>query len=189
MKRMLLFLGFLLGIVLLLIVIFGLTGRKSSNKTDDVVTATKVFDIDDYADRDSYVKQYLAGPIVGDDEHNEVWITVTPNSRTIDIIQGYQGKVISSKTYANNRAAYEDFLYALGKQNYGKTKETKLVKEGSCATGQLYTFQTYDSSKLVSDVWAGSCTKGNSSGITNKILNLFKAQITDYQEMTSDLNL
>lgn len=188
MKRMLLFLGFLLGIVLFLIVLFSLSGdKKPSSSTDK--PKPESFSIVDYSDTNSYVKYTLAGPIVGDDQYNEVRITVTPNSRNIDIIQGFQGKVINSKTYANNRNAYREFLAALGKLNFGKARKTDLVKAGSCATGRLWTYQTFNNSEIVSDVWAGNCTKGSAQGIPSRINNLFQVQITDYSDLTSDLNL
>lgn len=187
MKRLLLFLSFLLGVVLLLIVIVGLSGNR--NGSGGVISANKVFDVADYADRDSKVSTTVAGPIVGNDEYREIRITVTPNSRTIDIIQGYQGKVIKSQSYSNNRDAYREFLDALSKQNYGKSRDTKLEKSGACATGRRNTFLTYDNSTVVSDVWSGSCTRGSTTGSSNQIINLFRRQITDYNEITSGVRI
>jgi hypothetical protein len=187
MRRLLLFLGFLLGIVLLLIVVIGLNGDRSSN---GIITANKVFSVDDYADRNSSVQATISGPVVGNDQFEQVRISVTPKSRTIDIISGYQGKVVNSKTYSNNRSAYQALLSALGVQDFGKVRETNEKEAGACATGRLYDFVVYDDSEVVSDTWAGSCTRGNTqnSAETSRVLNLFKKQITDYSEITQDLD-
>ncbi|MCA9344288.1 hypothetical protein KC946_00465 [Candidatus Saccharibacteria bacterium] len=187
MKRFLLFLSFLLGIVFLLIIVVSITGNRSSS--DNVISANKVFDVADYADRNSEVKTIVAGPIVGNDEYREVRISVTPNSRTIDIIQGYQGKVIKTQSFANNREAYTEFLDALSDQKFGISRDTKLSLSGSCATGKRYVYQTFDNSEIVSDVWSGSCTRGSSQGSTIQIQNLFRRQITDYYKFTAGLNL
>lgn len=185
-SRLMMFLVFLIGVVLILMIIFGRGGKTENDK---IVKATRVFSTVDYVNSNSYAVTTISGPIVGNDKHNEVRITVTPDKRTIDVIQGYQGKVVSTKTYPNNRQAYQEFLHALNRQVFGKARKTKLTSEGVCATGKRYRFEFYDQGKLISDTWAGSCSKGNALSESTLVIKLFKNQITDYNKLTKGLGL
>lgn len=175
-RQIAIFLIFVVGIVLLLSLVFG--GKKNSSTK----STPKAFNILNYIDRDSKVIAITDGPINGDDAHRAIRVTIDRNTRTIDVIQGYQGNVIVSKSYPNNQKAYNDFMHALSRANYGKPRKTTFTTEkGICATGRRYVFEVLDNNKSVSRTWTAGCAKGNTLAEPSRVTALFRQQITDYE--------
>src|SRR5947208_2406252 len=100
------FIAFLLLIVLGLIFVFS---HHSSTKKPTPIVRT----LPDYADRDSTVIMKIDGVVNGEDQHSAIRVSVSRNYRTLDIIQGYSGKVVSTQTQSNTEDAYDVFLRAL----------------------------------------------------------------------------
>ncbi len=184
-RSALIFLIFVVGCILFLWLIFG-GGKNSGTKKD----APKAFNLVEYVDKNSSVAATTHGRINGDDEHRAVRVTITANNRLVEIIQGYEGKVIDSKSYPNNAKAYKAFLNALSKTGYGKVrKSTVASEEGVCATGRRFTYDLRDSDKLISHTWTANCVKGNAPVSPENVSNLFRRQITDYDEITRNVRL
>lgn len=182
-KQFIIFLTFVVGFVLILTFAFG---RRPSGNTSNKNQTKKVFNLNEYSERDSKVVATFDGPINGDDEHRAIKITVSRGSRTIDVIQGYQGKVIKTQTYPNNPDAYYDFIHALARTGFGKTRKSDIDSEvGICATGRRFTYEVFDNNDRVSRTWAASCVKGNSPAASETVNNLFRMQITDYNDIVS----
>ncbi len=181
-RQFIIFLTFVVGFVLLLAVVFGRgPGARNTGKNS---TTKKVFSLNDYAQRDSEVTAVFDGPINGDDAHRSVRITVSRGSRTIDVMQGYEGKVIKSQTFVNNPDAYYDFIHALARTGFGKTVKSSYENEiGICATGRRYTYEVLDNNDSVSRTWGASCVKGNSAAASDVVNNLFRMQITGYGDI------
>lgn len=187
-RRLIIFLTIAVGLVLLLVLIFGIGGNNGQKKTDKPTPSTPAV-LTDYITPDSKMVLTTAGKINGDDIYREVRISVDSNSRELQVIQGYQNNVIQTNTFSNNMSAYESFVYALERTGFGKVRKTSQTEErGACATGQRYTFEVYDKGKNVSRTWAGTCSKGTSMAQSPQVLNLFKAQITGYGKLTNDVN-
>lgn len=183
-RQIIIFLVVVIGIVLILSLIFG------DNKKSTTLTAVKKVTLVDFAKRDSQVVAITDGVINGDDEHRAIRITVDRNTRTMDVIQGYQGKVIASQSYVNNQSAYEEFLSALAKANFASTRKTTIASEnGVCATGRRYVFELLESNKSVSRTWTANCTKGNTSADPARVTKLFRNQITDYDKLMKGQSL
>lgn len=184
-KQFIIFLAFVVGFMLILMLTFG--RRSGSNGNGDSKKTNKVFELRDYENKDAQLVAIIDGPINGDDEHRSIKITVTPQLRTLDVIQGYQGKVINSQTYPNNKDAYYDFVNALARTNFGKKRRTSAQSEvGVCATGRRYIYEVFDENReSVSRTWAGNCTKGTSFAAAEPVNNLFRRQITDFNKLVS----
>lgn len=181
-KQFIIFLTFVVGFVLILMFAFG--RRPSSNST--AKNTKKTFTVNEYAERDSKVVATFDGPINGDDAHRSVKITVTRGSRTIDIIQGYEGKVIKTQTFTNNPDAYYDFIHALARVGFGRTRKSDTENEvGVCAPGRRFIYEVYDNNDRVARTWAASCNKGSSLAAPEVVNNLFRMQITDYDKVVS----
>lgn len=176
-RQITVFLIFVVGIIVVLSLLFG--RRNGVNKT-----IQSQLDLLSYVDKESRVIATTDGPINGDDAHRAVRITVDKDSRTIDVIQGYQGTVVATKSYPNNQAAYREFLNALNRASFGKSRKSSFTsEEGICATGRRFIFEVTEGAKTVSRTWGANCAKGNSVAVPSKITNLFRRQITDYEEV------
>lgn len=181
-RQLLIFLVVVIGIVLLLSMVFG--DRRQANTTKNAVTSLAVTD---YINKDSRVVAITDGPINGEDAHRAIRISVDRSTRTMDVIQGYQGKVIASKSYVNNQKAYDEFLHALELASFGKTRKTTFKSEdGICATGRRFVFELFESGKSVSRTWTANCQKGNTIAQPDRITKLFRKQITDYEELVKN---
>jgi hypothetical protein len=188
-KRFIIFLTVLIGIVLLLMLIFG-RGTNNNAKDTDKPAPVKPVVLTDYADTNSYVVLTVGGRVNGDDTHRQIRITVSPDNRQVDIIQGYGNNVIDSRSYPNNRSAYDTFIRSINRANFGTERKTSDTDDrGVCPTGQRYIYEVYEDNKQVSRTWAGSCTKGTSQAVSPLVLQLFRAQITDYGKFTNNVSL
>ncbi len=177
-RQIAIFLIFVVGIILILSLAFG--GKNSGGKK----AAAPDFNVLNYIEKDSKVVSITDGPINGDDTHRAMRITVDRNTRTIDVIQGYQGKVVATKSYPNNQQAYDKFLHALARANFGKTRKTSLTsEEGVCATGRRFIFGVAEGGKSVSRTWTANCAKGNAAATPARVTALFRQQITDYDQV------
>lgn len=183
-RQIIIFLVVVIGIVLLLSLVFG--GNKNTNKQPTVQKITLV----DFAKRDSQVVSITDGVINGDDEHRAIRITVDRNTRTMDVIQGYQGNVIASQSYVNNQQAYAEFLSALAKASFASSRKTSLASEnGVCATGRRYVFELLEANKSISRTWTANCVKGNTNADPARVTKLFRNQITDYDKLMKGQSL
>jgi hypothetical protein len=179
------FIVFLLLIVLGLVFVFG---HHSTPKKPTAIVRT----LPDYADSNSSLSMVMDGVINGDDIHRAIRITVTRDSRTLDIIQGYSGRVIDSHTLANTKDAYDIFLRALNTSGF----TTKLKKptgpndsRGQCPDGSRDVFNLDDAGNTVSSLWFSSCAIGTYGGNPDLTQTLFQRQITDYDNLVSNVQL
>ncbi|MDQ5886230.1 MAG: hypothetical protein QG628_627 [Patescibacteria group bacterium] len=188
-RRLIIFLTIAVGLVLLLVLIFGIGGDSSQKKTDKPAANTPAV-LTDYISPNSKMVLTTGGKVNGDDIYREIRITVDSNTRELQVIQGYQNTVIQTNTFANNLNAYDTFVHALQRTGYGKVRKTSDTDErGVCATGQRYTFEVFNDGKNVSRTWAGTCTKGTSQARAAEVLQLFRAQITGYGKLTNNVDL
>lgn len=185
------------GVVILILVIgflliFGGRGDKSSKPKPG--SSSQIQPLPTYASTNARVSLTIDGVVNGDDAHRAIKITVSRDQRQLDIIQGYSGHVISKKSLYNTQAAYAVFLRAindggflskLAKSNYPADER------GQCAAGIRYIFELSQNGKALSRLWASDC--GNSVGTLGGnaffMLDLFEAQITNFQDLTQEVNL
>lgn len=180
------FLGFLaaIGLVVLVFVLI-LRGLGGGSKQSVEVKLT------DYAATDTVMQLTIDGRVVANQQHYAARVTVGRAESKIEIIQGYQGQVIDTKTYPNNEESYGTFLRALDLLGYTKGKlDPKLSDErGVCPTGQRYIFEIVTGSANVQRFWKSSCGEGNFKGNSSAIRNLFRAQIPDYSKTAGKYSL
>jgi len=179
--------GFLVSIGLLILV-FILIFRGAANHNDQPVPKPLV----DYANSSTVMQFTFEGPVSADQTHDEVRITVSDVETAIEIFQGYQNHVVSSRTYANNSAAYADFLRALDLAGYTKGNSDKSVSDerGVCPTGTRYVMGIKNGDTDVQRFWSSTC--GNSpsfKGKTTVVRSLFIAQIPDYADLTNNVDV
>jgi hypothetical protein len=133
-----------------------------------------------YADTNSQAVLLIDAPTNIDQEHRQVRITVSGTQSEIEIIQGYQGNVIDSRTYPNNGPAFAAFLQSLKLANYSKgdTQSTADYR-GYCPTGDRYVYKFNDGYKDLFTFWSTSCGQGTYQGNRALTRQLFEHQIPD----------
>lgn len=168
--------GLLVGI-LLIVVVFLLIIRAFGGNAPRVEVS-----LPDYAQTNTVVRMTVEGPVKVDQERRSAKVTVGRSSNTMNLVQGYQGRVLQTKSYASNEAAYTTFLRALQLQGYteGDDDPRKEDSRGYCPTGKVYTFEIITGDDAVQSFWTTSCGGGTFKGNTEVVRQLFRAQIPDY---------
>ncbi len=170
--------------VLLIILLFRLIFGTGSQQ--------KPIDIGKYANTSAVATLLMDGPTNLDQDHYQVQISVDATSSTIDIIQGYQGKVITSKTYPNNSSAYGAFLQSLKLLNFAKGKNINIDYRGYCPTGDRYLYSFSNNGTTLFKYWSTSCGgEGTFEGDAAGVRQLFEAQVpsNDLSELVNNTNV
>lgn len=156
---------------------------KASVKAQTVLT--------DYITKDSRVQFTNDGQINSDEKHRAIRISVSANETTIDILQGYQGSVADSRQHANNQEAYDNFLNALSRAGYTRTRVTKLTDDkGVCPLGSRYYLELFDSGIQIQRLWSTSCGGFGTSGSNISLVQtLFRKQVPEYDSLTASVQL
>jgi len=194
------FAAFLVFIALILfgIVIFGGgSGNKSNKSSSSSTQSTKT--LPDYASTGAVVRLTIDGPINGDDIHRQIQLTISSSDRTLDIVQGYQGTILQSESFANNGSAYAAFLNALYKSGYTSKLSAKKNKfasdsdQGSCPLGDRYYYELMNTGNNADQrLWSSSCGKtvpGNFGGAGPLVQQLFQAQFGNYGDFTQNVGI
>lgn len=181
MKYFLAFMGVVVLIVLVFVLVLnGLHGGSKSPKLAPTV-------LSDYANTSTAMRLTIDGPINANQNHREVRVTVSRDQNLIEVIQGYQGSVITQQSYANNEPAYEDFLKALQTLGYTRGDNTPALADerGMCPTGERFIYEIDSGATSPQRYWGSSCGNGTFKGSGQAVRNLFRAQIPDYNAITA----
>lgn len=181
--------GFGLLIVLLFIVIFMIVRGGGSDEAEVIETKRALTSY--VSDANVTLVQTTVGPIVAAQNHTETQIRITNQNATLDVMQGYDGNVIASRTHAISTAAFGELLSALEKVGFteGDTDKSLENDKGYCPTGERYIFEIREGSKTVQRFWSTSC-RGDKTflGSAGSVIALFQEQIPDYSEVTNQRN-
>lgn len=182
------FLAFIgLGILLTVLLI----GGGSNNKVQQHAT-TKPKLLYDYANTSAEVKMVIDGPIVSPEKHNSVVVTVGQNSANFELIQGYDGNVISSKSYNNTENSYRNFLYAIYYAGFSDGVKSNVSSDiGLCASSDRYDFYLINGSRILKHYWTTNCggDPRTFGGLLNTVISLFRKQIPDYNQLSQQANI
>lgn len=181
MRAILGFFGFVILAILVIILIARNTGGRDPATLETKVSLASV------ASTESEFVFTESGPIVAEENFYQIVIKISRDLRTIDVIRGYQGSVVATKSFANNSQAFSDFLNAIDRAGYTAEQNTNLDSEaGVCPAGQRYVF-TSDQNGEDFRRWSTSCReRGNFGGTLNTILRLYQDQIPDYTQFIRD---
>ncbi len=178
-------------VLIAILIVLGiiLFGHKPKSSKPNIAVKT----LSDYSSTTAQVKLTIDGFINGDDAHRQIRVTVGRDMREIDIIQGYQGHVIKTKTFSNNQAAYDVFLRSLNLASFTKQRKTKITDErGICPLGQRYIYELGGTGSTKTDLrlWSTACGgSGTEGGQTPLIRQLFRNQITNYDDFVTTVNI
>jgi len=180
-------------IIFILLIIVGLIFVFSDHKKPTPVTNKPVIlPLQEYATSDATVSMTIDGRVNGEDAHRAIRITVSRDSRTLDIIQGYSGRVAETHSFSNSSDAYDVFLRSLKNSGFMvKLKKPTAPDDsrGYCPDGQRTTLVLEKETDTLSSLWSSSCGIGTFGGNIDLVNGLFRDQITDYDALTSQVEL
>ena len=174
-----------LGLVFLLIFVLFHDGSKSKlGPTHKALIS--------YASTDADVRLTIDGPVNADQDHQQARVTVNRDNVTFERISGYNGNVVDTQIFNNSENAYAVFLAALSHAGFtlGSNDPSLSDERGFCARGDRYVFELRQDDKDIERYWASSC--GNPKTYLGSVvlsLQLFKAQVPGYTNLTQNLQL
>ena len=182
----------LIGIIVIFIAaIFGVLSLQKKNvKTED--NQVKPVVINEYANSPATVSYLIQGEMNGNEEHRAIRITVSKDSRLIEILGGYNYIPINTKYYKNTAEAYGPFLASLQVAGFSKEKNNPKISnpEGRCPLGNKYFFSSTGIPSIPNNLWAANCSSmGTFGGNLSTVQQLFQNQIPDYSKITSGVTL
>lgn len=143
----------------------------------------------DYANTNAVVRYTIDGPVNQNEIHSKVRITVSKDQVLFEQIQGYEGKLVQTKTYPSNPQAYATLLRSLDKSNFTlANKNADKDERGYCPKGKRYIYEIINGSDTVQRLWSTSCNAREGSyqgGDATTIRTLFQRQVPDYGSLTS----
>lgn len=175
--------GFLAFVVLVIfIVVLVARGGNDSQSSD-----TAVPKLADAASSSSDFRFSESGPIIAEENHYRIDITISRDSRSVVVYRGYNNVQVASQNFGNSEAAFSDFLSALDRAGYTNERRTKYETEaGLCPSRSRYVFS---SDQFDEDFrrWTTDCVeKGNFGGNFGTMSALFRDQIPDYPAFLTD---
>src|SRR5580765_1987005 len=178
----------LIGLGLIILVVILLVRAFSGGSTTKPGTA---IDLGSYQNTAATVTLLVDGaPTQIDQDHRQIRITVSQTQNEIEVLQGYQGNVIDTRSYPNNSDAFGVFLQSLKLMNFtkGKTDAALADYRGYCPFGSRYVFTFNDGTTDKFHYWATSCGSiGTYQGALKNTLSLIRNQVPqqDFQTMTA----
>ena len=148
--------GFGLVILVIILVVKAFTGAGKK------AVITERTPITSYVDTSTAMEFSASGPIVAQEDYDSIRISVGRDERRIDILRGYEGEIVATRTYENTEAAYNEFLHALALNGYAVGEPSENTSEevaGRCASGSRYIFAVKDGNREIESRWTTSCGK------------------------------
>ncbi len=178
------FLGFLVAIGLIILVIILVVRALGGGNHNQTATPQTV--LSDYADTATVMRLSIDDNVNADENHYTVRINVGRDEKSVEVVKGYQGKVVSSQSFGNNQEAYTVFLRALEFQGYtkGDTDPAKADERGMCPTNRRYIYEIISPGGAdVQRLWNSECKVGTFEGNGSVIRTLFREQIPNYRTL------
>ncbi len=182
-------LGVFATVFVLIASIFWVVNRGSNDAVKPVEKATV---LTEYADSSAKAIYELHGELVANEQRQAVRITVDRNQRTFEVLDSYNQNVVSTKSFTNNSAAFEEFVYGLSRAGFISKQTARFDSEkGVCPRGNITIYKLSDHGSEISRLWSGSCSKtaGSFDGNSRTVKGLFEAQIPKYRDLVRDVEL
>jgi len=180
------FIGFLItiGLIIVLIVLLFSGGNKSTPSAVPKLLSS-------YASTDAEVRLTIDGPINAAQSHQKVQITINSSQATFQQLQGYDGTVVNTQSYANTPNGYYAFLRALEQADFTKGNSSPALANdtGLCPLGDRYNMELIQNGNVLENYWTTTCGGlATFEGNTDLTLQLFQAQIPNYSNLTENIN-
>ncbi len=175
--RSIIFIFICIGLIWLGIVLI-MRAFSGGGNSQTILTQTKLVDL---ANSDAVAQLYIDGPIIVNQDHVGIRITVDRNSSLIERISGYDDQVVQQQSFPNTAASYAEFLSALDLQSFTKGNNDAKAQDyrGSCPFGNRYVYTLKESGGELYHYWTTSCGGGTFGGQRNNTRILFTRQVPD----------
>lgn len=177
------------GLLCLLVLWVGFQGIKGVLNPAPTTDVPQAINLNDSVNKGAQLQYVIDGPIVAPENHTQITITISPTSRVVNVVQGYNVAPIKSQTFANNQASYDAFASAINNSGFTLVKEPQsdASRTGSCSLGNKFSYQVVSGGSLAQDSWNNSCNtkQGTFAGNTSLVSQLFQSQIPNYGEVTT----
>lgn len=163
---------------------------SSGNTTTPQLRTQKIAN---YSTTNAKAELFVDGPVIANQEHVAMRITVERMQAKIEMISGYDNQVVRQAVVPNTENSYRAFLKSL--ESLGFTKPPLAVvdsdKEGKCPLGTRYTYKLTDGNRSVINLWSTSCGAGTYSGQRASTRQLFVRQIPTkiYNDVTKNMRV
>lgn len=179
--------GFLITIGLIIVALILIFRGGSSPSTTSTQTLPQ------YANNaTTEVRLTIDGPVNNPDAHRQIRVTVSQNQIEGAVLQGYNGQVMRSNTYANDATSYAAFLHSLQIAGFtkGNTAANASDERGFCPTGDRFIYEVITSNQSNKErFWYTTCGQGSFKGDSQLVNDLFQAQVPDYTTLTANVQL
>lgn len=178
--------GLLVTVGLIVLVLFLLLSGGSSTPTP------KQLQLIDYAQSSANAQLLIDGPIVANQQHDEIQIDVNRNQVVYTRYTGYDQVTTVTQSYENNDRSFAVFLRALQHEGFtvGNTDPSLRDERGYCPLGNRYIYTFRDGSKQLMRFWSTSCGDTTTAkGKIPTINSLFKHQVPDYVKLSAGTGL
>lgn len=179
------------GFIILTIVAVVLLVSVTSTRTSNNQTGKKVVTMADYTDNGT-VTYTTQGKVVGEGEYKEIRFVINASERRVQLLSGYGERVVREQSFANNKAAFDTFMRALGNAGYSREKTSTITdSRGVCPLGLRYLYNLKDNGKDVVNTWATSCNSrdGTFGGDQSLIRVLFENQVPRFNDFVGSDDL
>lgn len=180
------FLAFIAAVVVVVLLIIGFIKNTSTSAIKSSVSSTATLTEDPMVG--SVVRYTITGPVTADENYRETRITISQNTRSVEVLHGYAKTVEKTATLPNNKEAYKAFLGALSAAQFSTRRDTAPANQRTtCVTGNKYYFElSLGSSKKV-DTWTTSCSTkdGSFAGNSSATAQLFQDQFPNYSDIST----
>ncbi|MCA9347247.1 hypothetical protein KC930_01540 [Candidatus Saccharibacteria bacterium] len=183
------FLAFIAAIVVVVLVVIGLV--KTVNSGNSKINISQTINLLDDSSIDSVARYTVTSPIVANENYRETRLTVSKNSRTLEVLHGYDKAVEKSTTLGNTTSAYKAFLGALSAAQFSAKRDGVEGNPMSvCVTGNHFLYELQLGNEKKVDTWTTTCSlsSGTFGGNVDGVSQLFRDQFPDYTNLskTSD---
>ncbi|MBL8122328.1 hypothetical protein JNM87_06300 [Candidatus Saccharibacteria bacterium] len=146
--------------------------------TSNQTTPTAEDHLSGYARVGTTAQFVIDAPIVLDQEHRTLKISVDSSQSKIELVSGYDGSVVRQDTFPNTVESYGIFLRSLDSLGFTKSKKTSLADErGQCPLQYRFVYRLSDFNRDIYRLWSTSCGTGNFGGQRSSVRTLFQRQI------------
>jgi len=186
--RSTIFLLVCIGLIWLFVLLI-MAAFRSSNTTS---TTQPKQELASLAPTDAVAEMYVDGPVVLDEEHNALRISVDRTQSRIQVLKGYDGQIVDERVYPGSQEAFKSFLASLQTLGFsqGVVENDEAKELGACPSGSRYVFRLVEGNK-VQRGWSTSCGGGTLVDQRSQIRALFIRQVPqdDYSDLTRGLRL
>jgi hypothetical protein len=180
----------ILGVVIFIVVMIIIVASHGSSPSKKPLQ--KPINLSSYNYPGSSLTVITTGSLVADSNRQAVEITVSQDQVSIALLNTYNQTVSKTESFPNNSTAYGVFLSSMQNEQFTTSKlTTEKSIFATCPLGQTYQYQLSNTTKIVSNLWATSCSNldGNFDGFGSTIITLFNLQIPNYSSfMSSGVN-